>query len=140
MINIGTRLRRALEGEITARLKSADRLRAEISKRQDDLLSIESRLQQLRDMLSEGKSHEPVPFLGRGPQIAMGPPPTQPKPPILSYGEPAAVDFIEVKAWSYAQKVTCNTWDDLPAVNRKRIELYLPPFKRLFSDHGKRFA
>lgn len=47
-------------------------------------------------------------------------------------GEPILVDLAAVATWSGPRGLPCQTWDDLPAINRKREQLGLPRFARAF--------
>jgi hypothetical protein len=44
--------------------------------------------------------------------------------------EPQEVDFNQVVAWAAVRNIRFKSWDDLPAINRRREEFELPTFKR----------
>jgi len=55
----------------------------------------------------------------------------EPEPDPAAY-EPIEADLATIAAWAGPRGLTVKTWDDLPAVNRRREHLRLPPFKRAF--------
>jgi hypothetical protein len=57
--------------------------------------------------------------------------------PAFDPGDPVAADFNQVGHWAGQRGLQFSTWDDLPAVNRKREALSLPPFKRSFPMRGR---
>jgi hypothetical protein len=48
-------------------------------------------------------------------------------------GEPIAADFEQVRRWAAERGIVFASWDDLPAVNRRRERLGLAAFKRDFA-------
>lgn len=57
---------------------------------------------------------------------------------VVDPGEPIAVDFDQVRQWAAQRGITFSSWDDLPAVNRKRDALGIATFKRRFAMMGVR--
>lgn len=53
-------------------------------------------------------------------------------------GEPIAADFEQVRQWADQRGMAFSSWDDLPAVNRKRDTLGIATFKRRFATVGPR--
>ena len=50
---------------------------------------------------------------------------------------PVAAGFEQVQAWAVQRGISFGIWDDLPAVNARRVRLGLPPFKREFPVKGR---
>ncbi len=51
--------------------------------------------------------------------------------------QPIAADFDQVQTWAVQRGMSFGVWDDLPAVNARRVRLGLPPFKREFPVKGR---
>lgn len=135
-----TKLRTMVEQEIKTCHASIVRLKDEIRSRQAELLDVEAKLQPLIALLNVYRDLA-LPAPERPPAAATVPakPVAVNRQPVAHEAgpeddeadfEPQEVEFNQVVAWAAVRNIRFKSWDDLPAINRRREEFELPTFKR----------
>lgn len=140
-----SKLRAMVEREIQDCHASIVRLKGEIRDRQNELLDAETKLKPLvalldvyRDLALPGPERKAPALPVATPRDDMPRRPEAPKPAASLANEsdneadfePVEVEFNQLQKWAAARNMPCKTWDDLPAINRRREEFELPCFKR----------
>jgi len=128
-----------IEAEIAGLHQMIGKLKSEIRAKQHALLDAEFKLKPLAALL-EAYQNKRIegPVVASSSQVqqthlavvAERPPPKPVTDATEDDFEPVEVTFEAVKRWAAQRNLTFKTWDDLRAINQRREQFELPPFKK----------